>query len=218
MPKQPPFLAAGIDVGGQRKGFHGVALRDGIYLDRLHTREVGEVVAWCHRIQARVIGIDAPCRWSTDGRARPAERQLMGSGIWCFASPTHERALSHPSNYYGWMRSGQALFQALEPTHPLCLALPLAPASRCCFETFPQAIACALAGRIVSAKHKRTQRKALLEQAGIHLPPPTGIDTIDAALCALTAHHLASGQPCTAFGEPTTGLIITPDLSATTGF
>jgi hypothetical protein len=138
----------------------------------------------------------------------------MAAGIWCFASPTRERALAHPGNYYGWMLNGEALFQALEPTYPLCQALPLAPASRCCFETFPQAIACALAGRIVSAKQKRTIRKGLLDQAGIHLPHPAGIDTIDAALCALTAHHLASGQPCAAFGEPATGLIIVPEPSA----
>jgi len=89
-------------------------------------------------------GIDAPCCWSRDGRVRPSERQLMADGISCFTSPTHEAALCHPRNYYDWKRNGKALFHALEPTHLLCVILPLIKGSRCCFETFPQAIACAL--------------------------------------------------------------------------
>ncbi|MDK9709018.1 MAG: DUF429 domain-containing protein [Desulforhopalus sp.] len=31
----------------------------------------------CNEMQVKVIGIDAPCRWSADGRARPAERELI---------------------------------------------------------------------------------------------------------------------------------------------
>jgi predicted RNase H-like nuclease len=38
----------------------------------------------------------------------------------------------------------------------------------------------------------------------------TNIDLMDAALCALTAYHAASGQECVSFGEPNTGLIIVP--------
>jgi predicted nuclease with RNAse H fold len=205
------LIVVGIDVGGSRKGFHGVALGDGRYFRQFHTTDPAAMAHWCREIGARLIGIDAPCRWSEDGRARPAERQLMGRGIQCFASPTRKLAIVHPRNYYGWMLNGEALYQAIAPSHPLCSGLPVDPRHPCCFETFPQAIACTLAGRILPAKDKRRHRPALLAQAGVRLPSPAGIDTIDAGLCALVAHRLSTGHPCTAYGEPVTGLIIVPN-------
>jgi predicted RNase H-like nuclease len=51
----------------------------------------------------------------------------------------------------------------------------------------------------------------LLVQAGIDPAPFTNIDLIDAALCALVAHRLASGSPCRAYGEAATGLIVVPE-------
>lgn len=64
------------------------------------------------------------------------------------------------------------------------------------------------------ARQKRPQRLALLQQAGIDTTSLTSIDRIDSALCALAAHHLASGRPCQAYGEPATGLIIVPQEPA----
>lgn len=204
----------GIDVGGSRKGFHAVALTGGAYAARLGTSEVQELAHWCRSvIGAELVAIDAPCRWSSDGRARPCERELMQQGIFCFASPSRTAALSHPSNYYGWMLQGEALYRELEASHPLLSGLPAAglPASGpACFETFPHAIAWHLRGGNAEALQKRLQRRALLEQAGINTATLTSIDWIDAALCALAAHHLASGRPCRAYGEPATGLIVVP--------
>jgi predicted nuclease with RNAse H fold len=74
-------IVAGVDVGGARKGFHAVALRDGVYLDKFAARDAVAVADWCRTVGARVIGVDAPCRWSLTGRARPAERALMAEGI-----------------------------------------------------------------------------------------------------------------------------------------
>jgi len=204
----------GIDVGGSRKGFHAVALTGGAYAARLGTSEVQELAHWCHSvIGAHWIAIDAPCRWSSDGRARPCERELMQRGIFCFASPSREAALSHPSNYYGWMRQGAALYRELEASHPLLSGLPapgVSASGPVCFETFPHAITWHLRGGNAAARQKRPQRRALLEQAGIDTAALTSIDWIDAALCALAAHHLASGRPCRAYGEPDTGLIVVP--------
>jgi predicted nuclease with RNAse H fold len=199
----------GIDVGGSRKGFHAVALTGGAYAGQLAASEVQELAHWCRSvIGAELIAIDAPCRWSSGGRARPCERELNAAGIRCFASPTRQAALSHPSNYYGWMLQGEALYRELELSHPLLAALPAsAPA---CFETFPHAIAWQLRGGQASAAHKRSQRTELLEQAGIDPAPLTSIDFIDAALCALAAHQLASGRYCRAYGEAGSGLIVVP--------
>jgi predicted nuclease with RNAse H fold len=221
-PGQPPLAAAasglttvGIDVGGARKGFHAVALRDGAYAGQRASREAQDLAHWCREVmQARVIAIDAPCRWSIDGGARPCERELRRQGIVCFASPTREAAAAHPSDYYGWMLRGDGLYRALEPTHPLAAALQIG-SRRCCFETFPHAITWHLRGGNAQAAHKRTQRRALLRQAGLDPAPLTSIDWIDAALCALAAHHAASGGECVTYGEPQTGWIVVPSQRIT---
>lgn len=208
----------GIDVGGRRKGFHAVALTGGAYADRLATSEVQELAHWCRSvIGAELVGIDAPCRWSSGGRARPCERELMRLGIFCFASPSREAALSHPSNYYGWMLQGEALYRELEVSHPLLSGLPapgLPASGPACFETFPHAITWQLRGGNAEARLKRLQRRAILEQAGIGTAALTSIDWIDAALCALAAYHLASSPSCQAYGEPASGLIVVPQPMA----
>lgn len=207
----------GIDVGGARKGFHAVALIGGAYAGQLATADVQELAHWCRSlVGARVIAIDAPCRWSTDGRARSCERELMQKGIWCFSSPTHQKAHTpHGTGYFDWMLQGEKLYQALEASYPLVCRLPIN--GNACFETFPHAITWHLRGGKAKAAQKRTQRRELLQQMGIDLAPLTSIDLIDAALCALTAHHAASGGDCLIFGEPESGLIIVPSFPTVMG-
>ena len=202
----------GIDVGGSRKGFHAVALRGGAYAGQLASRDVEQLSHWCRaEMEATVIAIDAPCRWSVDGRPRPCERDLLGQGIRCFTSPTRAQAVAHPTNYFGWMLRGEALFQALEPSHPLLHSLPITGAA--CFETFPHAITWHLRGGNATAARKHPQRRALVERFGLDSTPFTRIDLIDAALCALAAHQAASGGACTTYGEPETGLVVVPALT-----
>ena len=140
---------------------------------------------------------------------RSAERELARRGIPCFATPGRERAEGHP--FYTWMLNGMALYRSLLPDYPL-LAGRLPPLGRVCFETFPHAIACALAGCRVRGSNKRSDRRAVLEAAGV----PTGmlgsLDWIDAALCALAAGHLVQDS-FQALGEKEEedGLIILPD-------
>ena len=104
------------------------------------------------------------------------------------------------------MRRGADLYEALKDSHPLLTSL-LSTGQRCCFETFPHAITWHLRVGEAKARHKRPERTALLAQAGISTAPLTSIDLIDAALCALAAHRVASGAACLAFGEPVTGPI-----------
>ena len=149
------LTVVGIDVGGTRKGFHAVALENGRFLDHKKTGDARELVAWCAQgIGARVIAVDAPCRWSTDGRARPAERELMRKGVYCFSSTTRAKALVHRTDNFGWMLRGEELYQSLEATHPLCSVLPC-PSERYSFETFPHAVTWHLRGGNASAKRKR---------------------------------------------------------------
>ena len=204
------ITTVGIDVGGARKGFHAVALSDGAYTSQLATANVETLRDWClNEMKAQVIAIDAPCRWSTNGCMRACERELMQRGIHCFASPTREQAIRHPSDYYGWMLRGEALYQALESSHPICTALPVA-GEHCCMETFPHAITWHLRGGEAQARQKRRQRRELLRKAGIDLEQLSNIDLVDAALCALTAHRAASGANCKAYGNPFEGIIVVP--------
>ncbi|MCT0230725.1 DUF429 domain-containing protein [Synechococcus sp. CS-1324] len=209
-----PLTVIGIDVGGARKGFHAVALCGGAYRDRHNTADPVALARWCHHsIGAQLVAVDAPCGWSVDGRCRPAERELMAERIPCFSSPSRARALEHPSNYFGWMLCGEALYGALASSHTLAVARP-APGQVCSFETFPHAItthlhrALGLGPALASAK--RVQRRALLERFGVDTGALTSIDWIDAALCALAAQLLAGAGPCRVYGEPASGVLIVP--------
>jgi predicted RNase H-like nuclease len=71
-----------------------------------------------------------------------------------------------------------------------------------------------LRGGNASAKRKRFERAELLRAAGILLPVPAGIDTVDAALCALTAHLIATGAQSLCFGDAQTGYIVVPKVDS----
>ena len=142
--KSIQLTAAGIDVGGPRKGFHAVLLRDGRYFEKFHSTAADAIAAWVRQAGARAIGVDAPCHWRSGEHMRPAERDLALRRIHCFATPGREMAESHP--FYAWMRNGLSLYQSLSAVYPLFDGS--APAgAKVCFETFPQAIACTLAGK-----------------------------------------------------------------------
>ncbi len=104
---------------------------------------------------------------------------------------------------------GEALFQALESSHALCFELP-PPGQKCCFETFPHAITRQLTNGNTRGTNKRVQRRTLLGLAGIDLGHLTNLDLVDAALCALTAYHVATGRECVCYGESESGFIIVP--------
>ncbi len=207
----PAVHVVGIDVGGPGKGYHAVALSGGRYLAHLATKDVEYLSHWCAEVQrSQVVAVDAPCCWSKNGRARPAERALIERGIHCFSTPTRERAAVHPKGYFDWMLQGELIFEKLRDNFPLCSRWPEIR-QRYCFETFPHAVSWQLRGGNALASQKRSQRRQLLREAGIKVSPLSNIDLVDAALCALTAWHAVSGKPCQSFGDGETGLIIVPE-------
>jgi predicted nuclease with RNAse H fold len=205
--KSREVVVAGIDVGGIAKGFHAVALENEKYFDQMSSCDPGEVTAWCNRLGARAVGIDAPIDWSRSGGARCAERELAASRIWCFSTPREEAAKSHPTNYFGWMLNGAALYGTMDDHYR---RFDGARSRRpVCFETFPQAVACALAGRVVSAKNKAVARRALLSNAGVDTGSLRSIDAVDAALCALAAAYFLRNEYKT-YGDRAEGFIVVP--------
>lgn len=211
MPAPAPIVA-GVDVGGPRKGFHAVILQGVTILARLQTPDPAALADWISARQAQVVAIDAPCRWSPDGGRRAAERALQKAGTSCFATPLAERAEGHP--FYTWIVQGMALYRALGSRYALFEGAA-GQSTRCMLETFPQAVACALAGRVLRAADKSKDRPRLLEQAGLTVTDLAGrhgwpaIDWVDAALCALAAQAVSRGQ-WQAFGDARSGLIVVP--------
>jgi len=196
----------GVDVGGPKKGFHAVALQGGQYREQLSTLIAEEVAAWCRRLKVSVVGIDAPCRWSLTGRARPCERALSADGLHTFATPSQAKGEAHP--FYCWMVKGADLYRCLAPDYRLFEG-QRSVFGQICFETFPHAVACALARKTLSAGQKRADRSRLLCEAGVSTETLTNIDWIDAALCALAAHRLVMGTFKT-YGDVTEGFIVMP--------
>ena len=74
--------------------------------------------------------------------------------------------------------------------------------SKGCFETFPHAIVCAFAGKVVPAKPKKSERRKALRGRGYDDSPLSNIDSIDAALCAVTAEEFHKGRTISTAGKP----------------
>jgi predicted nuclease with RNAse H fold len=203
-----PPTVVGVDVGGEKKGYHAVALREEKVVGKLTTCSAAGVVTWCRDHRASAVAIDAPCKWSLTGKARACERQLAGLGVSAFSTPS--LAIGQVNSFYRWMVNGAELFRLLAPEYPL-MADGTGVPGRLRFETYPHAIACALAGQILSAKHKRLDRRRLLHLAGISTDALKTIDEIDAALCALAAQHVLAGT-FKAYGDEAEGFIVVPSM------
>lgn len=208
-------VCAGVDVGGPRKGFHVVALQRHRIVATFAAQDPAAVAAWIRSMAAQVVAIDAPARWSLTGRARPAERALNRLGYRCFATPTEAVARAHPRGWYDWMLAGADLYAALAPTHPLYPTR--GPSGAAAVETFPHAVAHALARRRPAAgTPKEAFRRRVLRTAGIEPRSLGSIDLVDAALAALAAQALARSAAVTV-GDDAEGHIAIPTPRSRTG-
>ncbi|WP_437437801.1 DUF429 domain-containing protein [Trinickia violacea] len=204
---------AGIDVGGDRKGFHLVLLRGTRILCNIQSGTPDNLLQTCVDFDVVAVGIDAPCQWGAECKGRLAERELAQRGVFCFATPARERAISSTSGFYGWMLNGERVYQAFSTTYPLLTSRDYS-GGRVSFETFPHAITCAALGKeVASARKKRIQRRALLANSGIDASDLKSIDAVDAALCALAAECLLAGRS-QSYGDAAGGYIRVPASSA----
>ncbi len=125
-------IVAGVDVGGPRKGFHAVALRERVVVAKFHSRDPDEMAHWIRGLGVDFVAIDAPCRWrEIGGPARAAEREMGRNKISSFSTPTEDRAAGN--SFYTWMIAGMSLYRALFEPHPLYDSK--AVQRRGCFET-----------------------------------------------------------------------------------
>lgn len=133
---------------------------------------------------------------------------MTAEGLHVFATPSQSVGERH--QFYRWMRNGAELFRLLTPQYQLFDG-KYSTGSPVCFETFPHAVAYALAGKILPAKQKRTDRPRLLREVGFSIDSLTNIDLVDAALCTLTAHYLVAGK-FKIYGDAAEGFIVVPKI------
>lgn len=206
---QPIQTVVGIDVGGERKGFHAVALRGDTFVDKTTATNPAVIVGWCLAHRAAVVSVDAPCGWSQTGASRKAERELklFEKQIYCFATPTRERAENHDKGFYNWVLNGEYLYMQLRRRYPLFDGRR--KKGHVCFETFPHAVVCAMAGRVVSAKPKAKVRREALQNRGYDIRDLSNIDFVDAALCSVAADEFCKDN-YQSFGNREEGFIVVP--------
>jgi len=199
-------MVVGIDVGSEQKGFHAVALQGGTFVNKTITTDPAEIVAWCLDQRATVVAVDAPCGWSQSGSSRQAERELALLGkINCFSTPTREHALHR--DFYTWVFNGENLYRSLIVQYPLFDGQRTE--EQICIETFPHAVVCAMAGRVVSAKSKAKVRREALKNRGQDVSSLPNIDFVDAALCAVAADEFRKGN-YQRYGDLSEGFIVVP--------
>jgi predicted nuclease with RNAse H fold len=199
----------GIDVGGPKKGFHAVALR-GKFFEKLASTDPAVIAQWCLERNAGVVAVDAPCGWSKDGSSRQAEREmnLGGKRISCYATTTRKKAVAHAKGFWNWVLNGERLYRALRKRN-FQLFDGSSRKPPICFETFPHAIVCAFAGRVVPAQPKLPNRRQLLMNRGYNPASLGGLDFVDAAICALAAMDFRKGRTIH-FGNAAEGFIVIP--------
>lgn len=198
-------LAVGIDVAEARKGLDLVALdgRRNIVdsAGRLSVEQVAALVL--DRLRPDIVCIDSPPAWSTAGRSRPAERELMKLGISVFMTPSDPG--DHP--FYRWMKAGFSVFDAIARSYPRYRG---GEAGRTAAEVFPNATAVLLAGRKKRADETKVAfRREVLHQQGIDEGALPNLDRVDAALAALTGTLALEGR-CSTVGDADDGVILLP--------
>ena len=184
----PPECWAGVDVGAG-KGFDVAAIdAAGLVAGPQRLATVGAVVDWLLGRPPRLVAVDSPCRPAPDGASsRRAERDLARAVCGIRYTPD-AAALRASPRYYGWVRHGFALYEALDRA-----GLPA-------IECFPTATWTRL-GAPRGNRSRAAWSREVLWRAGLEkLPARMGQDARDAIGAALTARlHHAGATEC--FGE-----------------
>ena len=123
---------AGVDVGGEKKGFH-LALTDGQTILEIGAElPLDQAIAWLTERNPAVIAIDAPPQALIHGpETRAAEKALHQAGFRIQWTRRQGNGLPAPD----WMNHGAALWQALRHALPHARLI----------ETFPTAATAQLA-------------------------------------------------------------------------
>ncbi len=207
----------GIDVGLQESHLVALHLKKNSLAGTFTVLGNGvpaeEAVQICLERKPTCVAIDSPPAWAHAGNKRKAEQELQGLGINIFFVPSDRE--KQQNAFYGWMKVGFKVFEALREQYPLYRA---GPVEWHALEVFPHATAVALAGRHRPIDvRKAVWRKQILAEQGYAVVGLVNADCVDAALAAVTAAHAFRGS-FRGFGDPAEGVIVTPYRDAAERF
>ena len=155
------------------------------------------------------VAIDAPIAWAAEGKSRPCERALETAGIHCFKTPTE--SLAGTKSFYGWVRHGLLLYQALNAAG-FCYVYDSGKpgVENTMMETFPHAVALRIKGARPAGKSKVDFRRSVLRDQKIQASKLANLDFVDAALCALVSRlYFKTGIDALELpGGPESGMVI----------
>jgi predicted nuclease with RNAse H fold len=179
---------AGVDVGGERKGFHA-AVVDSESLQARHRSQSAEaLVEWLLPWRPRLVAVDSPVSTAPAGlSSREGERLLVRAGI-CGIRYTPGQVEVDRNDYYEWIRNGLRLYSTLKD------------AGLATIECFPTASWSRLAGARGKERRSAWTRRALNGLGLGGLPPRLSQDDRDAVAAAVTA-RLHDAGATEAFGE-----------------
>jgi predicted nuclease with RNAse H fold len=183
---------AGVDVGARRKGFHVAVIdRHGLVHGPENLKSVSEVGELLTALGPSVVGIDSPRHAAPSGeRSRTCERDLA-RGVCAIRYTPDRHTIAHGGSYYGWIRNGLALYEALTARDGWELA-----------EVFPTASCTRLLG-LRGRRSRATWSAAALESLGLHGLPSGRLsqDGRDAIIAAWTARLCSTPDAIEWFGE-----------------
>jgi predicted nuclease with RNAse H fold len=183
---------AGVDVGARRKGFQVAVIDErGLVRGPENLKSVAEVEDLLARHAPAVIGIDSPRSAALSGeKSRACERDLA-RGVCGIRYTPDQHAIAHGGSYYGWVRNGLALYEALAVGHRWELA-----------EVFPTASCTRLRGQR-GAMSRAGWSAAALDSLGLDGVPAGRLsqDSRDAIIAAWTARLCSTPGAIEWFGE-----------------
>ena len=180
----------GVDVGGQRKGFHAALIDDSGLRGLANLKAVADVVEWLERSRPQVVAVDSPIAAAPDGASsREGERRLAAAV--CGIRYTPERSRLSGNAYYAWIEHGLELYDAL------------ADGPWTVVECFPTASWTRWAGGRGRRTRAAWSRGALAGFTLEGVPPRLSQDERDAIGAALTARCHDGGAT-----EPFGGIVV----------
>jgi len=113
----PEPVVAGVDVGGERKGFHAAARRGcGIVSEPRQCPEATDVVEWVKEIRPTCIAVDSPAKGAPAGETRRRDEAAFAEEKICGIRWTPDEDVMRNrqrDRYYNWILRGFDLYGAL---------------------------------------------------------------------------------------------------------
>ncbi len=139
-----------------------------------------------------VVAIDGPPAWSTTGKSRAIERQLLRLGISIYPTPSEPAG----RRFYDWMKESIRIYKAAASAgYPTYRGVDREGLRA--IEVFPHASAVALLGHLPAPLERKVDfRRKALTSAGVVGDALRTPDQVDAALAAVTGLRFLERSTC----------------------